>query len=222
MEVNHSPSFATGSQVDLKVKERVIQDTFSILGVTKERKIRLMRLDKKRHGIRNFADREKRIEEVFKVQEYWKELDKYQLSNKGMFDRVYPPENKSGSNIAYERIMAQSSSMYHKFTGIYDRNWFSNSTRIDLSGVKGLYRGSDPSKGSNIDFSDLRHNRYRRKLYTQKPATKLAALASSSIGHRRKKFVSKSRNHLLLSEKKHSKLTSVSDANIFQTVGHAQ
>jgi len=45
LEVNHAPSFATDSDLDLKVKEAVIMDTFKVLGLSqKNRKKTLERL----------------------------------------------------------------------------------------------------------------------------------------------------------------------------------
>lgn len=61
--------------MDLKVKEQVIQDTFSILTNPKERKYRLTKLDKKRGTIRKYANWEKKIEEIFTVDEYLSEID---------------------------------------------------------------------------------------------------------------------------------------------------
>lgn len=74
LEVNHSPSFSTDSPVDLKVKRQVILDTFRILDVSKSRKIRLMRLEKLKSKIPLVPDKLKKIEEVFRVSDYLKEL----------------------------------------------------------------------------------------------------------------------------------------------------
>ena len=38
LEVNHSPSFATDSPLDEKVKGDLIRDTIAMLGLTKKRK----------------------------------------------------------------------------------------------------------------------------------------------------------------------------------------
>ncbi len=94
--------------------------------MTKERKIRLERLERFRASVKQYADREKRIKEVFKADEYLRELDLYQLSHKGLFDRIYPSEDRSISNISYERILAHSSSMYNKFTGTATWDYFSS------------------------------------------------------------------------------------------------
>ena len=38
LEVNHSPSFATDSPLDEKIKGELIRDTIRLLGLTKKRK----------------------------------------------------------------------------------------------------------------------------------------------------------------------------------------
>ena len=77
LEVNHSPSFSTDSPVDLKVKRQVISDTFRIIDSNKTRKLRLMRLEKQKAKIQLVPDKQKKIEEVFRVTDYLKELSEF-------------------------------------------------------------------------------------------------------------------------------------------------
>lgn len=41
LEVNHSPSFATDSPLDLKIKSDLIRDTIALLGLSKKRKMQI-------------------------------------------------------------------------------------------------------------------------------------------------------------------------------------
>ena len=43
IEINHTPSFATDTPLDFKIKKDVIADTIQILGMSYQRKKRLIR-----------------------------------------------------------------------------------------------------------------------------------------------------------------------------------
>ncbi|XP_026466033.1 tubulin polyglutamylase ttll6-like [Ctenocephalides felis] len=48
LEVNHSPSFHTDSQIDREIKESLLYDTFSLLNLTHCDKRRVMEEDRRR------------------------------------------------------------------------------------------------------------------------------------------------------------------------------
>ncbi|XP_073977958.1 tubulin polyglutamylase ttll6-like isoform X3 [Rhodnius prolixus] len=114
LEVNHSPSFHTETDIDLEIKEALLKDTFNLLNLSSNDKQKILSEDRKR--IRNrllgpvdkkpFADK---CEEKIKLQEKsMKALVEWESSHLGNFRQAYPSENDR----KYEAFFNVNSSLY--------------------------------------------------------------------------------------------------------------
>ena len=91
LEVNHAPSFGTGSDIDRQVKDNLIKDTLKILNITPETKNRKIRL--------NALELQERIQNGRNPKEYvhvynnygerdmYKQI-RYELENLGNFEKI--------------------------------------------------------------------------------------------------------------------------------------
>lgn len=135
LEVNHSPSFRTDTQIDERVKTPLIRDTFKILNVNKEMKKRLLGMRKKQRETKKTTGRKLKFNEGEYRKTCIEERDEYIMKNKGNFERVYPPETESLSlEIKYNKIMEEAEAMYNRFTT--DNLRYKNFGRIMTSSIK--------------------------------------------------------------------------------------
>ena len=116
LEVNHSPSFRISSQVDYKVKRNLIADTFKMLNLDLKTKKKLIMMQAKNSKMRTLTGRRVKLNTGELREKCLRERDAYLNLNKGMFERVYPPENK-GLEMQYRSVMDKAESVYHRFTG---------------------------------------------------------------------------------------------------------
>lgn len=93
LEVNHSPSFTVDTPLDERVKMAVIGDTLKILGVTPERRQKLLREQQISIHQRNWLGKtttERRLERRNMAQEAQAEKDAYEREHLGGFTMIYP------------------------------------------------------------------------------------------------------------------------------------
>ncbi|CAI2361812.1 unnamed protein product [Moneuplotes crassus] len=92
IEVNQAPSFATGSEIDRKVKEGLISDTFKILNInprSKRRKLQLNAKEIQERSRNNHNSKENsQAHTNYEEREMYKQM-RYELRNKGDFEKIY-------------------------------------------------------------------------------------------------------------------------------------
>ncbi|KAJ8934225.1 hypothetical protein NQ314_013503 [Rhamnusium bicolor] len=92
LEVNHSPSFHTDTELDVEVKEGLLTDMFSMMNLTNCDKRKIMREDRKRVRERLLNGISKDFQPLSDMKcfgEYFKQ----EMSSKGGFRLVYPCSN---------------------------------------------------------------------------------------------------------------------------------
>lgn len=111
LEANHNPSLTTGSAVDQKVKEALVSDTFTLLGITPQRKKILMQMKKKFIQERIVMGKRSTYNKNVLHDSCVKEKDRFMLQNKGGFEMIYPPENVLDLNENYDGFMEKASEL---------------------------------------------------------------------------------------------------------------
>ncbi|XP_060524336.1 tubulin polyglutamylase ttll6-like [Cylas formicarius] len=104
LEVNHSPSFHTDTQLDCEVKEALLSDMFAMLNLDKCDKRRVMREDRKRireRLIHGHKDHQVPCVEVKCFDQHFKN----EMAARGRFRLVYPLHNSSS---VYGRFFEQN------------------------------------------------------------------------------------------------------------------
>ena len=96
IEVNHAPSFATESNLDLRIKTKLLKDTFQLLNMSVKRK---MKYKKERNKVIQNRMQSK-AKEVISAEEkdFIKrilsyERHKYEMNNLGEYELLYPLTN---------------------------------------------------------------------------------------------------------------------------------
>ncbi|CAI2376098.1 unnamed protein product [Moneuplotes crassus] len=92
IEVNHAPSFGTGSEIDRKVKEGLISDTFKLLNIssrTKRRKLQMnaRELQERVHNNRNPKEYI-HVYNNYGEREMYKQMN-HELTNMGNFEKIH-------------------------------------------------------------------------------------------------------------------------------------
>lgn len=108
LEVNHSPSFHTDTDLDCEVKESLLHDMFSMLNLEKCDKKKVIREDRKRVRERLLQGIHKEPPAVIEPKTF-NEYYKHEMLHKGGFRLVYPNNNDK----QYEKFYNQGySSLY--------------------------------------------------------------------------------------------------------------
>lgn len=102
LEVNHSPSFHTDTELDAEVKESLLSDMFSMLNLENCNKRKIMREDRKRvrERLLNGLNKEYQVQsnqDTKCFQEYFKQ----EMANRGSFRLVYPCSDTEHNYIKY-------------------------------------------------------------------------------------------------------------------------
>ncbi|XP_030610170.1 tubulin polyglutamylase ttll6 isoform X2 [Archocentrus centrarchus] len=115
LEVNHSPSFTTDSQLDREVKDALLYDTLVLinLGACDRRKITKEERRKVKERLQQHRSREARSEELRQCQAATvKQMEGYEAKHLGGFKRIYPREGGE----KYDKYFKHSSSLFHETT----------------------------------------------------------------------------------------------------------
>ncbi|KAM6303778.1 tubulin polyglutamylase TTLL13 [Podargus strigoides] len=112
LEVNHSPSFTTGSRLDCEVKDALLCDTFNLINVHTSNKRKVLKEDKQWAKERllqaHRTQRASRREELESSQAAWlSQTEEYENSHLGSYRRIYP----ACGTEKYEPFFQQSSSL---------------------------------------------------------------------------------------------------------------
>uniref|UniRef100_A0A6P7FFY5 Tubulin polyglutamylase ttll6-like n=1 Tax=Diabrotica virgifera virgifera TaxID=50390 RepID=A0A6P7FFY5_DIAVI len=92
LEVNHSPSFHTDTELDIEVKEALLSDMFAMLNLDKCDKRKVMREDRKRireRLVNGINSKDNSIDHIKIFTEYFK----LEMANRGGFRLVHPCTN---------------------------------------------------------------------------------------------------------------------------------
>lgn len=113
LEVNHSPSFTTDSQLDREVKDALLYDTLVLinLGACDRRKITKEEKRRVKDRLQQNRSREARSEELRQCQAASVEqMEKYEAKHLGGFKRIYPREEGE----KYDKYFKHSSSLFQE------------------------------------------------------------------------------------------------------------
>ncbi|XP_037611797.1 tubulin polyglutamylase ttll6 isoform X1 [Sebastes umbrosus] len=113
LEVNHSPSFTTDSQLDREVKDALLYDTLVLinLGACDRRKITKEERRRVKDRLQQNSTREARSEELRQCQAATVEqMERYEAKHLGGFRRIYPREGAE----KYEKYFKHSSSLFQE------------------------------------------------------------------------------------------------------------
>lgn len=95
IEVNHTPSFATDTPLDYKIKFDLIKDTLTLMNINEKMKKQLLKKTNayERERIttaKRLVENEERKEKVKEAQLF---RDAYEKVNKGKYTKIYPVDN---------------------------------------------------------------------------------------------------------------------------------
>ncbi|XP_072312138.1 tubulin polyglutamylase ttll6 [Eucyclogobius newberryi] len=113
LEVNHSPSFTTDSQLDREVKDALLYDTLVLinLGACDRRKITKEERRRVKDRLQQNRSREARSEELRQCQAASVEqMERYEAKHLGGFKRIYPREGGE----KYDKYFRHSSSLFQE------------------------------------------------------------------------------------------------------------
>ncbi|XP_068592901.1 tubulin polyglutamylase ttll6 [Cebidichthys violaceus] len=113
LEVNHSPSFTTDSQLDREVKDALLYDTLILinLGACDRRKITKEERRRVKDRLQQNSTREARSEELRQCQAATLEqMERYEAKHLGGFRRIYPREGGE----KYDKYFKHSSSLFQE------------------------------------------------------------------------------------------------------------
>ncbi|XP_067431513.1 tubulin polyglutamylase ttll6 isoform X2 [Thunnus thynnus] len=111
LEVNHSPSFTTDSQLDREVKDALLYDTLVLinLGACDRRKITKEERRRVKDRLQQNRSREARSEELRQCQAATvQQMERYEARHLGGFKRIYPREGGE----KYDKYFKHSSSLF--------------------------------------------------------------------------------------------------------------
>ncbi|XP_043934218.1 tubulin polyglutamylase TTLL13-like [Protopterus annectens] len=114
LEVNHSPSFTTDSQLDREVKDALLCDTLNLINLRACDKKKILGEDKRRvteRLLQKIQHQESRREQYENSQAAWlEEVEKYERDNSRGYHRIYPRTNKE----KYDKFFKHSGSLFQE------------------------------------------------------------------------------------------------------------
>ncbi|XP_065672973.1 tubulin polyglutamylase ttll6 isoform X9 [Hydra vulgaris] len=107
LEVNHSPSFTTDSKLDREIKDAVVYDTLMLANFSLNDKRKCLEDERKHLHERLVKSKNRKkvgkdIEESKEMEDYLKNLTKYEDENIGSFRRLYPENNEEEYRLFFE------------------------------------------------------------------------------------------------------------------------
>lgn len=101
LEVNHSPSFHTDTELDTEVKEALLSDMFSMLNLENCNKRKIMREDRKRVRERLLNGLNKEFQPQNNDSKCFAEYFKQEMASRGGFRLVYPCSDTEQNYVKY-------------------------------------------------------------------------------------------------------------------------
>jgi hypothetical protein len=128
LEVNMSPSLATDSPLDTKIKRLVLTDTMTLMNVTGKLKKHYLAKTKLAMQQRAVSGRPKETREDKQALHFKAQLkrDKYEDKHLGGFQKTYPAADRS----YYDQFIEKSAEAYHTRTGVAKAREESKTTRL--------------------------------------------------------------------------------------------
>jgi tubulin polyglutamylase TTLL6/13 len=140
LEVNHSPSFHTDSDLDKEIKEGLIYDTLNMVHVKASDRIQAMSDDKKRtqqrltkvlKGAQSAEDKKSaQIQEERKTKKINENNEAWELKSSGGFRRIYPTINKEEDK--YKKYFENTISLLQTTASAKAREEASKVLRLNL------------------------------------------------------------------------------------------
>lgn len=115
LEVNHSPSFATDSDLDFEIKKAVITEALLLVNLNDQKKKEVLAETKKMIRQRSLSSKVVKIskeEKNFKIFEEKRKRDLYEEKHCQGFIKLYPGNNDT----YYEKFFKAAESMYFKLS----------------------------------------------------------------------------------------------------------
>ncbi|XP_041087353.1 tubulin polyglutamylase ttll6 [Polyodon spathula] len=114
LEVNHSPSFTTDSQLDREVKDALLFDTLSLINLGACDRRRAQEEERRRvqeRLLQQSRSREDRNEELKQSQAAWlQHMERYEAAHLGGFRKIYPCEDSE----KYDKYFKHSGSLFQE------------------------------------------------------------------------------------------------------------
>jgi tubulin polyglutamylase TTLL6/13 len=113
IEVNHAPSFATDSNLDMEIKKQLLLDSFKMLNMSVKRKIKYKKESNKIAQNRIFTGRKDQTNQIVKDKIRKQnniERHKFEYENKGRYELLYPLINEKG------KIVGKHSAYMYEYT----------------------------------------------------------------------------------------------------------
>ncbi|XP_029312947.1 tubulin polyglutamylase ttll6 isoform X2 [Cottoperca gobio] len=169
LEVNHSPSFTTDSQLDHEVKDALLYDTLVLinLGACDRRKITKEERRRVKDRLQQNSTREARSEELRQCQAATvKQMEKYEAKHLGGFKRIYPREGGE----KYDKYFKHSSSLFQETAASKAREECSRQQQQELR-LKQEQKERDQRGGRRRDLQgETAGERFKpRRAQTQHP-----------------------------------------------------
>jgi tubulin polyglutamylase TTLL6/13 len=122
LEVNHSPSFHTDSDLDYDLKYDLIRETINLLGLNPSRKSKYKRCRQKELNERMMG-KSKNVQSIVaekKIKRTKAEIKrhKHEENNLGNYEILFPSANPE-DNKKYDRYAEEALKIWEKFTGSY-------------------------------------------------------------------------------------------------------
>ncbi|KAL4227526.1 Tubulin polyglutamylase ttll6 [Mactra antiquata] len=183
IEVNHSPSFNTDSELDREIKGALIYDTLQLVNfgacdrrkcIEEERK----RIKDRLLGKSNRKDTREELD--LAQQQYIESLDKYENNHLGNFRRIYPNPGTE----KYEKFFHSSGTLFQETAAFKARSELARQQREEISRKKekmeSMLKGKKTSTG--VARPESPGSRRRRSLRrTTLPARRIQSSSRTSL-----------------------------------------
>ncbi|XP_053405835.1 tubulin polyglutamylase TTLL13-like isoform X17 [Mercenaria mercenaria] len=183
IEVNHSPSFGTDSELDREIKGALVYDTLQLVnfGACDRRKC----IEEERRRIKDRllgkSNRKESREELdLAQQQYIESLDKYENNHLGNFRRIYPNPGTE----KYEKFFHSSGTLFQETAAFKARSELARQQREEISRKKekleAMLKGKKNMTG--VARPESPGSRRRRSLRrTTMPARRIQSSSRSSL-----------------------------------------
>lgn len=116
LEVNHAPSLRVDSEVDRKVKGRMISELVDMMGVSVDSRKKLFELKKEQMAETSLTGRRSRLAQGEVKEECLAYRASFLEAHSGGFQKIYPTDDPR-QNAQYAELLKQAESNYHEYTG---------------------------------------------------------------------------------------------------------
>ncbi|XP_068161743.1 tubulin polyglutamylase ttll6 isoform X2 [Antennarius striatus] len=171
LEVNHSPSFTTDSQLDREVKDMLLYDTLVLinLGACDRRKITKEERRRVKDRLQQNSSREARSEELRHYQAVTvQQMENYEAKHLGGFKRIYPREGGE----KYEKYFMHSSSLFQETAASKAREECARQQLQELRLKQQKEKDQKGGRGRDLQGETAGERVKARRAQTQPPTSK--------------------------------------------------